>query len=699
MIWLFKKPKGTGALLDNRPEEEKQKDYRFEEIVAQADPVNWVEKPQSQWRKFPIFDQGNSNSCVAFSLAKILGILHYIKEGEFITFSAGFIYQQRSNKPAPGMIAIDAWEIVRKNGALLEELFPSQGKSDAELDSYPVKNYEKEIAKIFAISNYVVMPIGDIDVIASTIQKTGKGIMVWYFWKYEEWDRPVPEIKYPDLTVTSPGVARHSVCFTPDTMVLTINGYKPISEIKVGDLVLTHKNRFRRVTKIFKREYSGDIIVFKAKNSIGEIKATPDHPILKREINIKTQHLKNTINQGLDKFNFEPAETITINSVFVNGIFPSKEINFDINEKKAYLLGAYIGDGNLKSNEYAIRFALGGTKKEEILQKKLIEYMHSEFGVFPRYYKVKNQNSFQLIFRSKEAYNFFAEWGGTPHNKRIKKELIFCDKKILSSFLDGIIDTDGSLSIRKRPGIKTTICKRFFTAEKNLAYDFKLILDKLELNYSIVICKPRTVKIKNRIVKCKGGYDFSIYINPKNKHIKYKDGFQLIRCKYVKKEKYSGIVYNLEVEEDNTYIVDGVIVHNCAVDFTLYKGKKALIIEDSWGKNRGINGQRVITEDFHKARNFFAAYPINFRFEELPEKPRWVFNRDLYYGMKNDKDVEMLQRCLAYLKLFPNEGRFTGNFFGLTLKAVKEFQKQYGLPQTGYVGPETRKKLNELFGQ
>jgi hypothetical protein len=347
MFNFLKKKYGTGALLDTRPEEEKQKDYRFEEIVAQADPVNWVEKPQSEWRRFPVRNQNGSGSCVSQSLSTIMGVLHYIKEGEFIDFSAGFVYQQRANKPASGMAGVDAWEIVRKKGIIPEQLFPSQNKNDDELDKYPIKDYEYKIAEIFRINNYVVMPIQDIDVIASTIQKTKKAIMVWYFWKYDEWDRDVPEVRYPELPLYASTTARHSVT---------------------------------------------------------------------------------------------------------------------------------------------------------------------------------------------------------------------------------------------------------------------------------------------------------------------------------------------------------------ATDFTLFNGKKALIIQDSWGK-RGINGLRVITEDFHKKRNFFAAYPINFNFEELPEKPKWTFNRDLYYGMTNDKDVEMLQRCLAYLKLFPNEGSFTGNFFGLTLRAVKDYQKQYNLPQTGFVGPQTRQVLNNLFSQ
>jgi hypothetical protein len=225
---FLKKQKGTGALLDTRPPEKRIKDFKFEEIVASADPVNWVEKPQSEWRKFPIFDQNGSNQCVAMSLAKILGIQHYIKEGEWIDFSAGFIYQQRENKPSSGMNGVDAWEIVRKNGALLEQLFPSQKKTDAQIDSYKVQRYEYQLAQIFKINNYVVLPVGDIDIIASTIQKTNKGIMVWYYWKYDEWDLPVPTIKYPDLDLYAPTTARHSVVAVDYTLIEIDENNKPI---------------------------------------------------------------------------------------------------------------------------------------------------------------------------------------------------------------------------------------------------------------------------------------------------------------------------------------------------------------------------------------------------------------------------------------------------------------------------------------
>lgn len=39
-----------------------------------------------------------------------------------------------------------------------------------------------------------------------------------------------------------------SPCFPAGTLILTSEHLKPIEEIKVGDMVLTHRNRWRRVT-------------------------------------------------------------------------------------------------------------------------------------------------------------------------------------------------------------------------------------------------------------------------------------------------------------------------------------------------------------------------------------------------------------------------------------------------------------------
>src|SRR3990167_25647 len=89
----------SGALIDERSEAEKAKDFKFEEIVTSIAPVVWTEKPSLSWRKFPIFNQNGSGSCVAQTMAKILGVMYYLKNQTYVHFSATHIYQRRSNKP------------------------------------------------------------------------------------------------------------------------------------------------------------------------------------------------------------------------------------------------------------------------------------------------------------------------------------------------------------------------------------------------------------------------------------------------------------------------------------------------------------------------------------------------------------------------------------------------------------------------
>lgn len=205
----FRKQPGTGANLDLRPEEEKAKDYHFGEIVATANPVTWTEKPASTWRKFPIYNQNGSGSCVAQTMAKLLGIFYWLKNGDYVHFSATHIYQRRVNKTTGGMDGVNVFDIA-KTGVTLEELAPSQNMTDEQMTSAVIPDYKVKVGEIFKIGNFVMLPIGDIDTIASVIETTGKGVMVWVYFKHDEWTE-VPTIKYPELTADAPGIGRHSI--------------------------------------------------------------------------------------------------------------------------------------------------------------------------------------------------------------------------------------------------------------------------------------------------------------------------------------------------------------------------------------------------------------------------------------------------------------------------------------------------------
>lgn len=70
-----------------------------------------------------------------------------------------------------------------------------------------------------------------------------------------------------------------SPCFPAGTLILTSEHLKPIEEVKVGDMVLTHRNRWRRVTATGSK--IADTIVLRG-NGVSSLECTPNHPFYAR---------------------------------------------------------------------------------------------------------------------------------------------------------------------------------------------------------------------------------------------------------------------------------------------------------------------------------------------------------------------------------------------------------------------------------
>lgn len=75
----------------------------------------------------------------------------------------------------------------------------------------------------------------------------------------------------------------HPNCFIDKQIpILTIEGYKQIGDIKIGDLVLTKEGKFRKVTELyFDKYYKGDVITLEWGTS-NIITVTPEHPVMTR---------------------------------------------------------------------------------------------------------------------------------------------------------------------------------------------------------------------------------------------------------------------------------------------------------------------------------------------------------------------------------------------------------------------------------
>lgn len=214
-------PSSPGLLDDVRSAEEKAKDYKFSELVSSPAPVTWTNK--KTYRKYPIYNQNGSGSCVSQTLRKLYGVYIQEKTGTYVDLSASHIYQRRRNRPEGGMSGNDAFEIARK-GTTLEAFAPSEKKTDAEMDATAVLPFMEEVGKVFKLGNYVELDQRDIDTIASVIQTTGKGVMLWFYFTYQEWGN-VPKIINQLLPSSGNGVIRHSVAAVDFTLY---NGQKAL---------------------------------------------------------------------------------------------------------------------------------------------------------------------------------------------------------------------------------------------------------------------------------------------------------------------------------------------------------------------------------------------------------------------------------------------------------------------------------------
>lgn len=91
-----------------------------------------------------------------------------------------------------------------------------------------------------------------------------------YMW-FEKWE-------------LSPRHPRPDVCTGEGTLINTKNGPKNIEDIKTGDEVLTHKGRYRKVTKLYRTQVQNaelrKLTFQSEKNRIHEVIVTPNHPFL-----------------------------------------------------------------------------------------------------------------------------------------------------------------------------------------------------------------------------------------------------------------------------------------------------------------------------------------------------------------------------------------------------------------------------------
>lgn len=315
-------------------------------------------------------------------------------------------------------------------------------------------------------------------------------------------------------------------CGLAGTKVKTIQGYKNIEDVVVGDKVLTHNNRYceviRTMSRICPDYYNIDAIGCK-------LKLTAEHPLYVLRDGVE-QWVKVKDLQKTDKLSY---------------CIPQGDVTLDISDKKLWLLGRYVADGFINKHLYnSVLFAICNKKEPEFLANVPCEFK-DKFRKFQK-------SCIEYRIADKDFHDLCMEFGNGAINKHIPEWLFSANLNQIEHFLNGYFSGDGH--VRYRSGNKVQM---FTTVSKDLFLGLQLLILKC---YGKVC--SLSIRHDNRKTTFNDTYNgqISFSVSAYQKIINDKI---FVSIKSIEKVENKVQVYNLEVRKDNSYTCDNVNTHNC----------------------------------------------------------------------------------------------------------------------------------------
>lgn len=531
------------------------------------------------------------------------------------------------------------------------------------------------------------------------------------------------DLLYLALQASPKAILIPAHCLPPDELVHTKTGSRQIQDIQVGELVYTHTNRARKVTEILKHDFEGDLYNIRPWYFSMGTKATGEHPFYAFKVAYcpsigdrcipSSAHKKICKNRFYEKYsptwitadklevgdiiiyprftNTTPQPTLSLaefsqlpvqnEQVFTGGsrghIFPQ---HLSINEQFGRLIGYYLAEGYIYGRD-AIAFVFHENEKE--YADDVISLMKEVFGITHyRLYRRKNIKSVELSFSSKLLTKLFTTLFYTQapykaNTKTLPDWVLHLSTNIQAEILRGWWRGDGGYTVsRQLMNAIKIICLRLGIIPS--------ISEDTKENHS----KRGNHKYTDRIIQARNNcYIFSqlaffedrynLLNDPifkksvrklSRRHGWIDKNYIYIPIRKINKTLYKGEVFNLEVEEDGSFLTEFATVHNC---WTPWFG--------IFGSQSGYDSLKDCFEDLSEyiygIETGLSSDPaMNWRIEELDNKSivsfsdahslpnlgreSTVFNGEVGSGYDGLWDSLKNQKIAGTIEFYPEEGKY-----------------------------------------
>lgn len=380
------------------------------------------------------------------------------------------------------------------------------------------------------------------------------------------------------------GITHRPFCVAAGQLVLTARGHRPIEDVAVGDLVLTHRNRWRAVTAVADNG-TREVVRIKGMGHPGLV-LTADHKLYARR-SVQKQRPGRPRPDGrptrvMDRVPQQPEwiapKDWRTSDPATQWASPARidqqgEIPPDIQlNKRGYgvgagglvrvatpefmwLLGHYLAEGSIGTRDVSL--GVHASEAREVLARLEAVGLH---GVVCRPHDIGQD------IRVGNAP--FRDWliehsPGKSTTKDIPVWAYGMKDELRQALLEGYLFGDGHLTPR---GDQAPI-----TASRSLAVGVRLLALSLGWGCGISEIDPKKTTIKTgkhagRVIN--SGRCYQLHINmaapgtQAHTHTKFDDGIAWTAATKIT-DHGDARVYDLTVEEDHSFVVDGIIVHNC----------------------------------------------------------------------------------------------------------------------------------------
>ena len=447
-------------------------------------------------------------------------------------------------------------------------------------------------------------------------------------------------------------------CFIAGTKVLTWDGYKNIEDITSEDYVLTHKNRYQKVVKPMINK--ADHLYRLSTMASDDLYVTEEHPFYvrrKSRIRIKKDGKTKQVRH------FSEPEWINAKDLskdYYVGIAINKEsrlpdwngitITYTDNKKDRplnnlnkmfdkndfwWIIGRFIGDGWIR-NRYDRKDKNSGIiiccdfDETNDISKKL-----DSLGMNYCISNEETTNKFHIV--NKELGVYCEQFGRGALNKKVTGDIINLPVDLLKGFLDGYMSADGCYT---QGYYKAT------SVSNELIYGLGQCIAKVyKRPFSVYKTKrPKECIIEGRTVNQNDTYEVKFKLEKKvQDKAFYEDGYIWCPINNIEKEKYKGYVYNMEVENDNSYVVQNIIVHNCQ-DLSSLGDQKGFFNENGEKTRSGLffDAIRIMKHKMPKVAiienvRALVSKPMKENFEKMKELISDM-GYNFYHTIMNTKD-------------------------------------------------------------